>query len=167
MFQLNFINPTPSQYNQHYYQQQQNNSFNNYFQQQQSFVNSGGQFRFYMFDSKTYAGSRDLIFSDSAQSFVGLDDKTTFMSFLPEVYRSKIIKLYECPLRLVRWCVISNFEKDKCRLMKNAFASRNIKPDLDCVSADSAWECMNMIKNRLADMITLDPADAYRYVECI
>jgi melanoma-associated antigen p97 len=46
--------------------------------------------------------------------------------------------------------------------MKNAFASRNVKPDLDCVSADSAWECMNMIKNRLADLITLDPADAYR-----
>jgi melanoma-associated antigen p97 len=70
--------------------------------------------------------------------------------------------LYECPLRLIRWCVISNFEKDKCRVMKNAFASRNIKPDLDCVSGASAWECMSMIKNRLADLITLDPADAYR-----
>ena len=46
--------------------------------------------------------------------------------------------------------------------MKNAFASRNIKPDLDCVSGASAWECMSMIKNRLADLITLDPADAYR-----
>ncbi|RNA13875.1 family S60 non peptidase ue S60 family [Brachionus plicatilis] len=79
-----------------------------------------------------------------------------------ETYRNKILKLYECPLRLVRWCVISDFEKDKCRLMRNAFASRNIKPDLDCVSADNAWECMLMIKNRLADLITLDPADAYR-----
>lgn len=74
----------------------------------------------------------------------------------------KILKLYECPLRMVRWCVISTFEKDKCRLMKNAFASRNVKPDLDCVSGDSAWECMSMIKNRMADLITLDPADAYR-----
>lgn len=46
--------------------------------------------------------------------------------------------------------------------MRNAFSSRNVKPDLDCVSASSAWECMSMIKNRLADLITLDPADAYR-----
>ena len=46
--------------------------------------------------------------------------------------------------------------------MKNAFASRQIKPDLDCVTGDNAWDCMSKIKNRLADLITLDPADAYR-----
>lgn len=117
--------------------------------------------RFYLFDSKSYNG-RDLLFLDQTVAFQDLDDKITYLSFLPEVYRNKILKLYECPLRLVRWCVISSFEKDKCRQMKNAFASRNIKPDLDCVSADSAWECMSMIKNRMADLITLDPADAYR-----
>ena len=116
---------------------------------------------FYLFDSSRFGG-RDLIFLDQAIAFQDIDDKTTYLSFLPEVYRNKILKLYECPLRLVRWCVISNFEKDKCRLMKNAFASRNIKPDLDCVSGDSAWDCMSMINNRLADLITLDPADAYR-----
>lgn len=62
----------------------------------------------------------------------------------------------------MRWCVISNYEKDKCRLMKNAFASRNIKPDIDCVSGKNTYECTNMIHNHLADLITLDPADAYR-----
>jgi melanoma-associated antigen p97 len=46
--------------------------------------------------------------------------------------------------------------------MKNAFASRNIKPDLDCVSAKNALECFEMIGNRLADLITVDPADAFR-----
>ena len=70
--------------------------------------------------------------------------------------------MYECPLRLVRWCCISEFEKAKCRRMKNAFATRQIKPDLDCVSGSNAWDCMMMVKNRLADLITLDPAEAYR-----
>lgn len=46
--------------------------------------------------------------------------------------------------------------------MKNAFASRNIKPDVDCVSAKNKLECMKMINEHLADLISLDPADAYR-----
>jgi melanoma-associated antigen p97 len=117
--------------------------------------------RFYIFDSALYS-SRNLLFFDSTVSFIDLSDRITYVSFLPELYRNKILKLYECPLRLVRWCVISDFEKEKCKRMKNAFASRNIKPDLDCVSADTAWDCMSMIKNKLADLITLDPADAYR-----
>ncbi len=90
-------------------------------------------------------------------------EKSKFIpAFKAPDYLTKILRLYECPLRLVRWCVISNYEKDKCRLMKNAFASRNIKPDLDCVSAKNALDCMAMISNRLADLITVDPADAFR-----
>lgn len=46
--------------------------------------------------------------------------------------------------------------------MKYAFASRNIKPDLDCVSGKNAFACMTMIHNGLADFVTLDPSDAYR-----
>ncbi len=86
----------------------------------------------------------------------------TFVSLSAEEYRNKILKLYECPLRIVRWCCISDYEKDKCREMKNAFASRQVKPDLDCVSGKNAWHCMEMVKSRLADLVTLDPADAYR-----
>lgn len=126
-----------------------------------NFANSMIYNNFKLFDSASYHG-RDLLFLDQTVTFVDLEDKTSYLSFLTENYRNKILKLYECPLRLVRWCVISDFEKDKCRIMRNAFASRNVKPDLDCVSASSAWECMSMIKNRLADLITLDPADAYR-----
>lgn len=116
---------------------------------------------FKLFDSLIYNG-RDLLFLDQTAEFKNLDDRLTYVSFLPELYRNKILKLYECPLRLVRWCCISEFEKDKCRRMKNAFASRQIKPDLDCVMGKNAWHCMEMVKNRLADLVTLDPADAYR-----
>jgi melanoma-associated antigen p97 len=50
-----------------------------YHQQRQLF--NSGAYRFYMFESKTY-GARDLVFTDSAVSFIHLDDKTTFLSFL-------------------------------------------------------------------------------------
>ncbi len=71
-------------------------------------------------------------------------------------------RLYECPLRVLRWCVLSYYEKEKCRLMKNAFARKNIKPDIDCVSAKNTMECMSKIRQGIADIITVDPADAYR-----
>ena len=41
-------------------------------------------------------------------------------------YLAMLSRLYECPLRVLRWCVISVYEKEKCRLMKNAFARKNI-----------------------------------------
>lgn len=46
--------------------------------------------------------------------------------------------------------------------MKNAFARKNIKPDIDCVSAKNSIECMSKIRQGIADIITLDSADAYR-----
>jgi len=71
-------------------------------------------------------------------------------------------RLYQCPLRVLRWCVLSVYEKDKCRLMKNAFARQNIKPDIDCISSKNAMECMSKIRQGVADIITVDGADAYR-----
>jgi melanoma-associated antigen p97 len=77
-------------------------------------------------------------------------------------YLAMLSRLYECPLRVLRWCVLSYYEKEKCRLMKNAFARKNIKPDIDCVSAKNTMECMSKIRQGIADIITVDPADAYR-----
>ena len=73
-----------------------------------------------------------------------------------------LLRLYDCPLRVLRWCVLSFYEKEKCRLMKSAFAQKNIKPDIDCVSAKNAMECMSKIRQGIADITTLDAADAYR-----
>ena len=73
-----------------------------------------------------------------------------------------LLRLYDCPLRVLRWCVLSAYEKEKCRLMKNAFARKNIKPDIDCVSAKNSMECMSKIRQGIADISTFDAADAYR-----
>lgn len=59
-------------------------------------------------------------------------------------------------------CVLSVDEKEKCRLMKNAFGRKNVKPDLDCVSGKNDIECMENIRQGIADIITLDPEDAFR-----
>lgn len=73
-----------------------------------------------------------------------------------------IDRLYQCPLPELRWCVLSTYEKEKCHLMKNAFARKNIKPDMNCISAKNAMECMSKIRQSIAHIITLDAADAYR-----
>jgi hypothetical protein len=63
---------------------------------------------------------------------------------------------------MLRWCVLSMYEKEKYRLMKTAFARKNIKPDVDCASAKNAMGCMSKTRLSIADIITLDAADAYR-----
>ncbi|CAF4899413.1 unnamed protein product, partial [Rotaria sp. Silwood1] len=116
---------------------------------------------FQLFNSQPYQ-SNDLLFSDSAIDFNLLDDRTSYSNYLGNEYLSMLSRLYECPLRVLRWCVLSIYEKEKCRLMKNAFARKNIKPDIDCVSAKNAIECMSKIRQGDAHIITVDAADAYR-----
>jgi len=116
---------------------------------------------FQLFNSQRYQ-SNDLLFSDAAIDFNLLDDRTSYTNYLGSEYLAMLSRLYECPLRVLRWCVLSVYEKEKCRLMKNAFARKNIKPDIDCVSSKNAIECMSKIRQGIADIITLDAADAYR-----
>ena len=136
---------------------------------------------FQLFNSQRFQ-SNDLLFSDSTVDFNLLDDRTSFSNYLGRIalpsvthihslslfflsgseYLAMLSRLYECPLRVLRWCVISVYEKEKCRLMKNAFARKNIKPDIDCISAKNGMECMSKIRQGIADIITVDAADAYR-----
>ena len=66
-----------------------------------------------------------------------------------------------CPVQQARWCVISNWEMAKCENMIMAFAAKNLKPDLNCIMAQSVQECMQKIQTGDADLVTLDPADVY------
>ncbi|CAF0807232.1 unnamed protein product, partial [Didymodactylos carnosus] len=116
---------------------------------------------FQLFNSRRFNGY-DLLFSDIAVGFNSLNDKTTYATYLGNDYTAIMSRLYDCPLRVLRWCVLSPYEKEKCRLMKNAFTRKNVKPDLDCISAKNAMECMSKIKQGIADIITLDSADAFR-----
>lgn len=72
-----------------------------------------------------------------------------------------LIKLDLCPLPTLAWCVIDEFEMKKCQRMSSAFSARQIQPGLVCLQANSTIECMKLIKDGYADMITLEAGDLY------
>ncbi|KAM4694519.1 melanotransferrin isoform 2-T2 [Discoglossus pictus] len=62
----------------------------------------------------------------------------------------------------VRWCTISEPEKQKCIAMKSAFTQVNIQPSLSCVSGKSSLDCAKMVMNNQADAVTLDSTLIYQ-----
>ena len=76
-------------------------------------------------------------------------------------FRHYLEVLNTCPVNHARWCVISTMEMEKCENMIMAFSARNLKPELNCIRADSVRECMDKIAEGDADMVTLDAADIY------
>lgn len=47
---------------------------------------------------------------------------------------------------VLRWCVLSTEEIYKCSKMARAFQSKSLKPDIQCVSAQSPEQCMERIQ---------------------
>lgn len=61
----------------------------------------------------------------------------------------------------LRWCIQSSGEIAKCVDMRNAFASQNLEPKIQCESTLSLEYCMEKIKNRTIDAVTLDGGHIY------
>ncbi|NXG75788.1 TRFM protein, partial [Baryphthengus martii] len=59
-------------------------------------------------------------------------------------------------LEHIRWCTISEQELSKCHNMSTAFSGAGILPPLECTAGGSAANCVQMIKDNLADAVTLD-----------
>lgn len=70
-------------------------------------------------------------------------------------------KLRRCPVPAAILCVNSEKEFNKCLRMSKAFHAASLKPDLSCKLAQSTLACMQLIKNRDADLVVLDPGDIY------
>lgn len=70
-------------------------------------------------------------------------------------------KLRRCPVPAAVLCVNSDKEFNKCQAMSKAFHAANLKPELNCKLAQSSLSCMQLIKNRDADLAVLDAADIY------
>ncbi|KER32159.1 hypothetical protein T265_01774 [Opisthorchis viverrini] len=105
----------------------------------------------------------DLMFSDFTRNiFVPPEEETaTYYRWISPNFLDELQKLEQCPLPTMNWCVIDQFEMAKCGRMKSAFAARRIQPDLNCIQADSAIDCMRLIQEGYADMITLEAGDLY------
>ncbi|XP_072027550.1 melanotransferrin-like [Amphiura filiformis] len=60
-----------------------------------------------------------------------------------------------------RWCTTSGPESNKCVAMRNKFAAKGLQPGIVCVVGKSVQECMRLIQDNGADLITLDGGDVY------
>ena len=65
------------------------------------------------------------------------------------------------PHRPVRFCVTSDTELEKCRVLKRAAFSRDIRPAFDCVQERGLHECLRTVRDDGADVITLDGGEVF------
>ncbi|KAM4771110.1 melanotransferrin [Rhinophrynus dorsalis] len=65
-------------------------------------------------------------------------------------------------LNEVRWCTVSEPEKQKCNAMKSAFTQAALIPSLSCESGRSSIDCAQRIMDNKADALTLDGGLIYQ-----
>ncbi|XP_075719776.1 melanotransferrin [Rhinoderma darwinii] len=65
-------------------------------------------------------------------------------------------------LNEIRWCTVSEKEKKKCNNMKMFFDQAKIVPSLSCVEGTSPLNCINIVKDNLADAVTLNGTLTYK-----
>uniref|UniRef100_A0A3P8WXM1 Serotransferrin n=1 Tax=Cynoglossus semilaevis TaxID=244447 RepID=A0A3P8WXM1_CYNSE len=119
---------------------------------------------FNVFSSTSYGGGT-VLFSDSSTMFLeaGSDNPETWMGR----HYHNALRAMDCKpegepsIWSLRWCVLSSGEQNKCVAMANAFKNKGLTPDVKCVYGDSATDCMERIKNKEADAMTLDGGYIY------
>lgn len=108
--------------------------------------------------------------ADWITSVLALNDKTLAVDnsgpYSPQEYldKAKYIDVIErdvlAPRRTVRFCVTNDVEKAKCEDLTSAAYSRDIRPGFSCVLKASLEDCMSAVKNKEADIISVDPGHA-------
>lgn len=56
----------------------------------------------------------------------------------------------------MRWCTVSQEEKDKCDWLKKAADIFGIKPSISCFQAERVYGCLKTIREDKADMMAID-----------
>ncbi|XP_042759108.1 melanotransferrin [Panthera onca] len=118
--------------------------------------------RFQMFSSEAY-GQKDLLFKDATSELVPIATQS-YEAWLGREYLQAMKGLLCDPNRLpryLRWCVLSAPEIQKCGDMAVAFSRQKLKPEIQCVSADSPQHCMEWIQAGKIDAVTLKGEDIY------
>uniref|UniRef100_A0A8C5RS13 Melanotransferrin n=1 Tax=Laticauda laticaudata TaxID=8630 RepID=A0A8C5RS13_LATLA len=123
---------------------------------------NGGNSSFQMFRSTDYGG-KNLLFKDSTAKLIPIMEQT-YQAWLGDEYLHAMRGLDCDPKRLpefLRWCVLSTEEIWKCSKMATVFKSQNLKPEIQCVSAQSPEQCMERIQKRDIDAVVLAGKDVY------
>ncbi|NWS72572.1 TRFM protein, partial [Crotophaga sulcirostris] len=129
-------------------------------QGQQRFNGVGTKFQ--MFDSAAYR-AQDLLFRDSTTELVAITGQN-YQEWLGDEYLHAMQALSCNPNTLpesLNWCVVSTEEIWKCGEMAVAFKKKNLKPEIQCLSAKSKEECMELIQKKESDAVVLGGADIY------
>lgn len=71
-------------------------------------------------------------------------------------YTDVVERDYGPPFKLLRFCVTSGDEWQKCKSLSKSAFSRDIRPRFDCVQEKSIHDCLNIIRDNGADIISLD-----------
>ncbi|NXI61354.1 TRFM protein, partial [Anseranas semipalmata] len=129
-------------------------------QGQQRFNGVGTKFQ--MFDSTAY-GAQNLMFRDSTTELVAITSQN-YRTWLGDEYLHAVEALSCDPNTLpesLNWCVVSTEEIWKCGEMATAFRKKNLKPTIQCISAKTKEQCMELIQKRESDAVALGGADIY------
>ncbi|XP_049631578.1 melanotransferrin [Suncus etruscus] len=127
---------------------------------QRLFSHEGSSFQ--MFESDAY-GEKNLLFKDATSELVPIATQT-YEAWLGREYLHAMKGLICDPYRLprdLRWCVLSTPEIQKCGDMAVAFSRQRLKPEIQCVSAESPQHCMQQIQAGQIDAVTLRGEDIY------
>ncbi|KAK2090930.1 hypothetical protein P7K49_030214 [Saguinus oedipus] len=114
---------------------------------QRLFSHEGSSFQ--MFSSDAY-GQKNLLFKDSTSELVPIATQT-YEAWLGHEYLHAMKGLLCDPNRLppyLRWCVLSTPEIQKCGDMAVAFSRQKLRPEIQCVSAESPQHCMEQIQTK-------------------
>ncbi|XP_068001686.1 melanotransferrin isoform X2 [Melanerpes formicivorus] len=129
-------------------------------QGQQRFNGVGTKFQ--MFDSAAY-GAQNLLFRDSTTELVEIGAQN-YQAWLGEEYFRAVHALSCDPNSLpesLNWCVVSTEEIWKCGEMAVAFKQKNLSPTIQCISAKTKEECMELIQKKESHAVVLGGADIY------
>ncbi|XP_076973667.1 melanotransferrin [Tamandua tetradactyla] len=127
---------------------------------QRRFSHEGSSFQ--MFSSEAY-GQKNLLFKDSTSELVPIATQT-YEAWLGHEYLHAMQGLLCDPNRLphyLRWCVLSTPEIQKCGDMAVAYSRQRLKPEIQCVSAESPQHCMEQIQAGEIDAVSLKGEDIY------
>ncbi|XP_035874181.1 melanotransferrin isoform X2 [Phyllostomus discolor] len=117
---------------------------------------------FQMFSSEAY-GQKNLLFKDATSELVPIATQTYESWLGPEYLRA--MKGFLCDSsglpHYLHWCVLSTPEIQKCGDMAVAFSRQGLRPEIQCVSAESPQHCMERIQAGQIDAVTLRGEDIY------
>ncbi|XP_025096209.1 melanotransferrin-like [Pomacea canaliculata] len=104
---------------------------------------------------------KNQMFSDQTKRLEDVVGSTTYFEWVGNDFDNILDYMNACPSNAIRWCVISEAEKQKCESMMLALKAKDLRPELDCLYGKNTTTCMEMIYQGDADLINLDAGDVY------